>query len=118
MNCEDRITSKLLSLRYRSNPIKSKELEEEFNISSSQVRDVVRSLREKGVPITSGAEGYWFARNIEELKPTLNHLKERALSLLRTISKLEKNFVNPSGNPDLFGRSVIDEIIEDIKNKE
>jgi|GEM_PF-6202300 len=112
---KSRIISKLLSLQYRAYPIKSKELEAEYGVSSSEIRDIVREMRELGYPITSSGDGYGYAKSYEEIKPTLLHLKSRALSMLSTIKKLENNFIKPDSNPDLFRESVIDDIIESIK---
>lgn len=94
---------------------KSRELEEELGVSGAVIREVVREMREQGVPITSDQNGYGYAKDIDELRPTLDHLRKRALSMLRTIRKLENNFVTPNSQDSLFYRSVVDEIIEEIR---
>lgn len=108
------IKAKLYLLQH-SGYKKSKELEEELGVSGSIIRDVVREMREQGVPITSDQNGYGYAKDIDELRPTLDHLRKRALSMLRTIRKLENNFVTPNSQNSLFYRSVVDEIIEEIR---
>lgn len=108
------IKAKLYLLQH-SGYKKSKELGEELGVSGSIIRDVVREMREQGVPIISDANGYSYAKDIDELMPTLKHLKSRALSMLHTIKKLERNFITPNSQDSLFYRSVIDGIIEEIR---
>ena len=113
-NNEDKIISRLLLLKHQGKT-KSEDLEEQLGATGSEIRGVVQELRRQGVPITSDSEGYGFAKTKEEIMPTLKHLKTRAMSLLVTISKLERNFVKPASQDDLFRESVIDEIIEEIR---
>lgn len=113
-NNHSEIISRLLLLKHQGK-VKSEALEEQLGVSGTEIRSVVQELRRQGVPITSDAYGYGFAKEIDEIRPTLNHLKTRAISLLTTISKLERNFVKPVSQDDLFRESVIDEIIEEIK---
>lgn len=108
------IKSKLYLLQH-SGYKKSRELEEELGVSGAVIREVVREMREQGVPITSDQNGYGYAKDIDDLRPTLDHLRKRALSMLRTIRKLENNFVTPSSQDSFFYHSVVDQIIEEIK---
>lgn len=114
MTDKDKTISTLLLLREQP-PVKSEVLEKRLNIPGGLIRDAVRELRRRGVPITSGANGYSFAKNIEELQPTLAHLKSRAMSELITIMKLERNFVNPSSQDNLFYESVVIKIINEVE---
>lgn len=113
----DKIQVKLLLLKHKSEPVLSLELQDELNVSGSEIREAVRELREKGIPITSGSEGYGFAKDIDEIMPTILHLKSRAISMLKTIRNLERNFINPSSQADMFRASVIDDIIDEIKRE-
>lgn len=112
----DKIVSSLLNLKHRGN-IKAPVLAQELGISEATLRDHVKDLRRKGIPIKSGSFGYGFARDIEDIQDTLKHLKSRAKSELVTIMRLEKNFVNPNSQDSLFYISPIDELIEEIQKE-
>ena len=82
----------------------SAELEKEFNISGIVIRKTVRKLRRIGVPIASSDKGYKIipVDKYEEIIPTLEHLRARAMSELITINKLERNFKIPRSQDGLF----------------
>ncbi len=96
----------LLEARLRSLSIwtVSDVLEKEYGVSGSFIRDLVRRLRREGIPIASGDKGYKVitADKYEEIIPTLEHLRSRAMSELITISKLERNFKIPRSQDGLF----------------
>lgn len=81
-----------LKLRTPECPIYSAELEAHFEITGSEVRDIIRSLRRDGHPIANSSKGYFYARTYTEIEPTILDLKSRSLSMLETIKKLELNF--------------------------
>lgn len=74
------------------NPVYSLKLEELFNLSGSNVRDIVRELRREGFPIANSKSGYYYAESFEQIKGTVNDLEGRARSLIITANKLRKSF--------------------------
>ena len=112
----DDIIAKLLSLQHYNGCIYSNELEKQFNVSGTIIRDHVRKLRRSGIPITND-DGYGFAKNIEEIMPTINDMKNRATSQLYTIYALYRNFVKPNSQEELFNPNPIEEIISMIKKE-
>jgi Mn-dependent DtxR family transcriptional regulator len=74
---------------YKHNPVKSAELEAAFNMTGSQVRDLVRRLRRQGYWIASGSTGYWIARTRIEYEDSMRHLRSRAMSLLMTLRDMK-----------------------------
>ena len=49
-------------------------------ISAREVRLITASLREKGVPIVTGDNGYWIATKQEEIDRTVAVLRAKALN--------------------------------------
>ena len=68
----------------------SRELEDRLNLRGASIRVIVKNARRLGVPIGSCGEGYFYARNFNELADTMHHLKERRDSLTYTLRALEK----------------------------
>ena len=83
------------------NPIKSKVIEQKYNLSGEIVREIVRNARRNGVPIASDSNGYFYAASQKELKETLDQLRNRAKSILKTINALESVYPNKEQN-ELF----------------
>lgn len=77
-----------------NNPIKSSQLEREFNLNGSHIRDCVREWRREGKPIASDSTGYFYAKDQRELEHTIAILKSKALSQLETVKAMENCFVN------------------------
>lgn len=78
-------------------PIHSSKLEREFSLNGSTLRDVIRKLRRRGFPIANhsivnGKElnGYFLAKTTAEVMPTLDNLKGRVMSMLKTIKEMEE----------------------------
>lgn len=74
----------------RKKAIKSAELEQTLHISGNALRRQVNRLRKNKVPICSGPEGYFYARNAGEIYTTIRNLKEMMLGLDQAIDGLEE----------------------------
>ncbi len=85
---------------------KSECLEREFGVTGGIIRNVVRDLRRQGIPIASGDKGYKLASNIDEILPTCENLRSRAISELFTVGKLERNFIKPNSQDGLFAEGL------------
>lgn len=84
-----------LKIHNKKNPILSSQLENEFQIAGSQVRDIIHLLRRQGLPIANAggqSEGYFYADNYGELEPTLIDLKSREDSMRTTRLAMMKRF--------------------------
>jgi len=46
------------------------------------LRDIVNSLRQKEYPICSGIKGYWYAKDIAELRENIEALDGRAIKIM------------------------------------
>ena len=77
--------------RRKSNPVKSKQIENALGISGTVVRDVVSSLRNQGIPIYSGSTGYYYDPEWSDMPKCIAHLKQRSRAMLRTVSALEQS---------------------------
>jgi len=76
--------------RTKKNPIFSGSLETEFGLMGTQVRDIIRQLRREGYEICSNEKGYWMAQTSEEVDDIIKNLKSRSLSMLETITSLQR----------------------------
>ena len=80
-----------IRLYKKENPIHSIEIEKQFDVSGSFVRDAVRHAWRQGIPICND-KGYYLAESFEDFRPTLEDLESRALSLMNTISLFRQHF--------------------------
>ena len=72
---EDQLTAYLKgAFKGRQHPIKSAELERTLDISGTDLRKLVNKLRRKGVPICSGRDGYFYAKNAGDILRTIRQL--------------------------------------------
>ena len=78
----------------RRRAIKSPELEAALNISGNELRRQVNRLRRQKVPVCSGAEGYFYARNAGEIYATICGLKDMMFGLAQAIDGLEAAMEN------------------------
>jgi hypothetical protein len=46
------------------------------------LRDIINTLRQEGHPICSGLVGYWYAKDIDELRSNIKALDGRALKIM------------------------------------
>jgi len=68
-------------------------------VAARRMRSAVVDLREAGVAICSGKEGYYLASSVEELETTCQLLFKRGLTALRQVAALKKKAL-----PDLAGQ--------------
>ena len=73
----------------RKNAVKSPELEQALGVSGNELRRQVNRLRRRKVPICSGGEGYFYARNAGEIYATISGLKDMMYGLGQAIDGLE-----------------------------
>lgn len=72
----------------KANAIKSKDLQKVMGVGGERLRGMVNQLRFAGVPICSGAVGYWYAENNDEVRETLQHMMGRVCGLNKAIGGL------------------------------
>lgn len=61
--------------------VKSAEIERIFSLSGTEVRSLVSAWRCAGLPIGSDYSGYFWAESFFDIKPTIDHIEQRALRL-------------------------------------
>ena len=84
----------------RKEAIKSPELEQTMGVSGNELRRQVNRLRRQKVPICSGPEGYFYARNAGEIYATIHSLKVMIVGLEQAVDGLEaavENFGEETG---------------------
>lgn len=57
--------------------VQSRELENKFQVSSRNIRNIVNELRCEGYPICSDENGYYYAENKEEILKSIYQLDSR-----------------------------------------
>lgn len=93
----ENLTALLKAETSKQHPIISEKLEPRIGLhgksAGAQFRDIVSYMRAvMHLPIGSGGEGYFWARNREELESTKEHLKQRGTKIWEVVSGLEKAF--------------------------
>ena len=78
-----------ISKRSKYKPIVSKDLERCFDISGSEVRDIVRVLRRKGEPIVGSNTGYFLASGTGEIQELIADLVSRISSMSETVKAIK-----------------------------
>ena len=68
---------------------KSAVLEQALRVSGNELRRQVNRLRQKKVPVCSGPEGYFYARNAGEIYTTIRSLKDMMYGLSQAVDGLE-----------------------------
>ena len=83
---DERIALSILS----TTPIKSSELGARMGTKDAETRQIIRELRLKGVPICSGADGFWMWDGKDKsLEHTKNNLKSRAVAIYQVWKALD-----------------------------
>lgn len=73
---EEQLTAYLKgAYKGRQSTIKSVELERVLHMSGTDLRKLVNKLRRKSVPICSGRDGYFYAKNAGDILRTIRKLK-------------------------------------------
>lgn len=85
----DAVLGMLSNTSTKDRPILAIRLENRWNLSSAEVRMVIKHLRRNGCPIGSSSKGYFWASNESELQSTIKHLDSRAESLQATSHALK-----------------------------
>lgn len=77
-------------------PVLSNKLENAYDISGEQVREVIRELRRSGHTITGTRKGYYYARTLSEKLEGANDIAHRFISLRKTliawVMEMEKDY--------------------------
>ena len=72
--------------------IKAPELQERYGIGSVQLREIVNTMRLNGIPICSGACGYYYAASAKDIAKTQASMKSRAASITDAANGMEKSY--------------------------
>jgi hypothetical protein len=93
----DNLVVVLKSETTKERPIISEKLEPRIGLhgksAGAQFRDLVSYMRAvMHLPIGSGGEGYFWARNREELESTKDHLKQRGTKIWEVVAGLEQAY--------------------------
>lgn len=88
---KDQIIHALTSRWGKDNKIYSAELEREFNVSGTEIRDIVRELRREGFPIIGG-NGYYCSH--EDIDILWQDLESRAMSMLQTVKESKEKYLS------------------------
>lgn len=77
--------------RLSNKPITKKQLYSMTGYSDREIRAAVQTLRNKGYPVMSSSKtnGYWIARNEDEIYMLIAELKSRASEIMNTARSLE-----------------------------
>jgi hypothetical protein len=58
------------------------------------LREIINTLRQSGEPICSSTNGYWYAKNAEELKNCIEALDGRAIKIFEATKGMKKALNN------------------------
>lgn len=77
--------------RLSHKPITKKQLYSMTGYSDREIRAAIQTLRNNGYPVMSSSRtnGYWIARNEDEIYMLVNELKSRANEIMNTARSLE-----------------------------
>lgn len=77
--------------RLSDEPISKNELHSMTGYSDREIRAAVQTLRNNGYPVMSSSKtnGYWIARNEDEIYMLIAELKSRASEMMNTARSLE-----------------------------
>ena len=87
---KDRILNRLKIYSSQTKPLTSNELTSVYAISDVVVRQAIGKLRDDGEPIASGARGFFFAKNAEELEATIADYNSRIAAMSIRKNALKK----------------------------
>lgn len=70
--------------------ITSKILELLFDMKGKELRNLVNVLRLDGVPICSDGNGYFYAKDEQEIRTTIKHMRNRIAGITAAINGLQQ----------------------------
>ena len=82
--------------------IKSSQIEEMTGLKGTEIRRQINRLRNAGVPIASGQDGYFYANNREELQHTINCFYSRIGEMMTAVKALEAIYPIQDSELNLF----------------
>jgi biotin operon repressor len=90
----------LIKDRTNRNPVPSRDIEYELEMTGSEVREYIRELRRDGVLIgsisrrTENEGGYYIIDSEGDFNQTIQHLENRITSMRNTIYKMQIAWIN------------------------
>ena len=75
---------------WKKRSTKSRQIEQALRISKTELRRRINRMRQKGSPIASSQDGYYYARTAGEVYGTIRQLKTMEAGLQSAISGLEQ----------------------------
>jgi hypothetical protein len=68
-------------------------LDPDLRKPTAGLRDIINSLRQKGNPICSGINGYWYAEDEVDLEQNIGALEGRALKIMSATKGMRETLV-------------------------
>lgn len=75
----------------KANAKKSPVLQELFNLTGSELRVIINTLRSNGFAICSGSRGYFYANSVTETADTIRQMRSRVAVIQAAIAGMESN---------------------------
>ena len=92
------------------------ELSKLLGVSCGTVKAMIREARQRGLQIISGAQGYYFAKDDEELKAFVRMQSKQALARLKTIKPIKDDLKEFKGQISLS--DFITDLSEEAMNEQ
>lgn len=77
---QNEFVARLRKSHSRTNPASGRRIAKALGISHVAIRALRRACWKAGYPVGSCATGYYYARLPEDLDPTVNHIRARAIA--------------------------------------
>lgn len=74
------------------NAVLSKQLEAAFSCKGKEIRRCINTLRTRGIPICSSADGYFYSEKPSDIARTVSQLRGRVLKIENAQHGMEKNY--------------------------
>jgi len=84
-----------------THPLSLKEIEKRVRMPGSKIKNILKRLWVKGVPICYTESGYFYAREYDHAKKTIEQFETKGALMLKIASAMKKKF-EMSGQPTLF----------------
>lgn len=85
----------------KENAVHLQTLCEEWGVSTTQVKQIIRDARMQGVEICSGIDGYWIAADHEDGKSFIKAIKTQAFTRLKTARAVNNSLNVDKGQTSL-----------------